>query len=492
MNHPIRIYENNINRMLSTRIRLLGMALFTISMTLLTACRPFEVSAVVEPNTSASNTNGAFDVSIDIEPDVVQALDAVAASALNPLEGEPEQESTRQATLAVASSSGSVASTTNPPLEPTIVQAVLTPSFPSLTTLVTLNVRTGPATEYARVGGILPGKTVQVVGRNAQATWWQIVWPRGSAQRAWVSANASYGTAHNVTGLSVVAVPPVPEPQPVQQPRLVYHSNRYGENSLFLHELQSNQLRQLSGGIRVDDSLVAASPDGSKLAFVSDRSGNPEIFVMELDESGQYGRSLRRLTATAGKELWPSWSPGGKQIAFDSDRDGNREIYIMDADGRNIIRVTHHNAEDGGPSWSPDGRRLVFHSDRDGNHEIYTMNVDGSDVRRLTNHPANEWAPAWSPDGTQIAFMSYRDGSAEIYVMDAQGGNLGNLTNHPAEDAVPVWSPDGKQIAFESQRDGNLEIYVMNATGGELKRVTYSSANDGRPAWLVNGADTSR
>ena len=175
------------------------------------------------------------------------------------------------------------------------------------------------------------------------------------------------------------------------------------------------------------------------------------------------------------------------QIAFMSNRDGNWEIYVMDAEG-NQRRLTNNRDNDYTPSWSPDGKRIVFRSDRDGNWEIYVMDADGGNQQRLTNNPGRDWSPSWSPDGKRIAFTSDRDGrfNYEIYVIDANGGNLQNLTNNPGEDRSPSWSPDGERIVFSAGRDGHvenkfgitLEIYVMDADGGNQQRLTENRNND--------------
>ena len=89
--------------------------------------------------------------------------------------------------------------------------------------------------------------------------------------------------------------------------------------------------------------------------------------------------------------------PAGNRIAFVSNRDGNFEIYVMDADGSNQTRLTNDPGWDTMPAWSPDGSRLAFGSDRDGNAEIYVMDADGSNQRNLTNNPAWDGDPAWSP-----------------------------------------------------------------------------------------------
>ncbi|MEE8369222.1 MAG: hypothetical protein V3S00_00470, partial [Dehalococcoidia bacterium] len=116
-----------------------------------------------------------------------------------------------------------------------------------------------------------------------------------------------------------------------------------------------------------------------------------------------------RFGATAAA---PAQAQETGKIAFVSDRDGNLEIYAMNADGSGQTNLTGGSD----PAWSPDGSRIAFTSDRDGNGEIYSMEADGSGLTRLTNNPAFDGASAWSPDGSRIAFTSRRDGNLEVYV----------------------------------------------------------------------------
>src|SRR5215213_6266702 len=135
------------------------------------------------------------------------------------------------------------------------------------------------------------------------------------------------------------------------------------------------------------------------------------------------------------------------KIAFLSYRDGNGEIYAMNADGTGQTNISNNTASDTDPDWSPDGTKLIFSSDRDGRIQIYIMNADGSGQMNLSNSPYNDGgSPSWSPDGTKIAFSSDRDGNQEIYVMNADGTNQTRLTNNPAYEIVPAWSPDGSKI----------------------------------------------
>ncbi len=206
------------------------------------------------------------------------------------------------------------------------------------------------------------------------------------------------------------------------------------------------------------DGVPRWSPDGSQLAFVSERDGGNEIYTLGAD-------GVRRLTYSAETDTAPTWSPDGERIAFVSRRDGNYEVYVMKSDGTAQTNLTRHASDDSGPAWSPDGKRIAFDSYRDGQQRIYVMNSDGTGVTRLSNGRYDH-KPAWSPDGKQIAFTSMRDGNYEIYVMNADGSNPRRLTNNTQPDTGAIWSPDGARIAYCSYTPGiRYRIYVMNADG---------------------------
>ncbi len=153
----------------------------------------------------------------------------------------------------------------------------------------------------------------------------------------------------------------------------------------------------------------------------------------------KYG-SVTQLTYNEAEDSMASWAPDGR-IWFISDRDGDPEIYVMNFDGSGVTQLTHNEAGDGSPSWSPDGQRIAFTSHQDGDAEIYVMNSDGTEVRQLTHNQALDGRPIWSPNGRHIAFTSDRDGDAEIYVMNSDGTEVRQLTHNEAEDFVQNWLP---------------------------------------------------
>ncbi|HYE86876.1 MAG TPA: hypothetical protein VEA16_11010, partial [Vicinamibacterales bacterium] len=200
---------------------------------------------------------------------------------------------------------------------------------------------------------------------------------------------------------------------------------------------------------------------------------------------------------------YPNWSPDGRRIVYQSNRSGNSEIYVMNADGTGVLRLTDHQAVDENPAWSPDGRRIAFRSYRDGNAEIYTMAPDGSGLRNLTNHPADDIHPYWSPDGSRIVFNSTRapiDGKPvlTIFSMRSDGSDVRQISRDGFEETYAQLSPDASRIVLRRRLEeetpgwernpGNSEIYVMNADGSNARRLTHHPGFDGWPSWSPDGA----
>ena len=268
---------------------------------------------------------------------------------------------------------------------------------------------------------------------------------------------------------------------------------RDGKVAIYAMNPDGSGVKQLTNH-NADDSHPDLSPDGQRIAFISNRDGNFEIYAMNAD-----GSDVIRLTNNAAADLQPAWSPDGQRIVYVSNRYDDRsdsllatEIHVMNSDGSDLIRLVNDDAWQSAPAWSPDGQRIAFASrGRDGNSEIYAANADGTEITQLTNHDAGDWQPAWSPDGRRIAFVSDRDADrsgypsdSEIYSMNADGSDLTRLTHNDLTNRSPVWSPDGRRIAFSASRGhAHSSIWTMNADGSEIRQF-FGGHN---PIWSPDG-----
>jgi Tol biopolymer transport system component len=219
-----------------------------------------------------------------------------------------------------------------------------------------------------------------------------------------------------------------------------------------------------------------------RIAFVGGSGKDADIFVIYSNGTGS-----TRITTATGADLDPAWSPDGSKIAFASERDGNFEIYSMSSSGENPVRLTQNPASDSRPAWSPDGSRIAFVSNRDGNSEIYVMNADGTNQLRLTSNLAVDSDPDWSPDGTRIAFSSERE-IGGIWIMSADGSDASRITSNVRGDYQPAWSPDGSRIAFSRGLSAtSRDIYFVSSDGSSIVPFVTDRENASDPSWSPDG-----
>jgi Tol biopolymer transport system component len=217
----------------------------------------------------------------------------------------------------------------------------------------------------------------------------------------------------------------------------------------------------------------AWSPDGTRIAFTSDRTGKSGIYVMRAD-----GTQTRRLSISKDGDVRPSWSPDGQKIVF--ARSGRGRLYIIDADGRHLRALTQGVAvSDADPAWSPDGKTIAFvrRPLGGGSAAIYLISWDGHGLCRLTPFTRSVYGPAWSPDGTKITYTNRERSGFAIAVVDADGTGRRTLTREWL-DFTPAWSADGTKIVFARE----ATLYEMNPDGSGVRRLTRGTIDDS-PAW---------
>jgi hypothetical protein len=259
--------------------------------------------------------------------------------------------------------------------------------------------------------------------------------------------------------------------------KIAYVSFRDGNAEIYVMEGDDSSPERLTNHPEIDD-WPAWSPDGSKIAFSRYSGGKPDIYVMNANGSMQTNLT----NDPAALDSNPDWSPDGSRITFTSNRGGGKlQIWAMKADGSDFVQLTNTTQLNSSPDWSPNGNYIVFESMRDGQREIYVMNADGAGQTRLTTG-GNNYGPKWSPDGAWIAFSS----SDGIWKMKADGTSLTQLTTNAGPmifDSHPDWSPDGAWIVFDSKRDGNNDLWVVTAGGAGLEKLTTHSSADTNSDW---------
>ena len=255
-------------------------------------------------------------------------------------------------------------------------------------------------------------------------------------------------------------------------------------------------LAVVAGLLASSPAQATVSGDNGRIAFVTDRDGNAEIYVMNAD-----GTDPVNLTNDPAADTAPNWSADGGQITFVSDRDGDGAIFVMDDGGSYLLRL----AAGGDPAWSPNGTRIAFTSGAD----IHVMNVDGSGATRVTDSASDPdlppWAltvayeaPAWSPDGSRLAFIRTVTGptptarSAELFVLDVGGGAPPVLLAGAGWGSDPPdWSPDGTQIAVTrmSVQSTSAAVVVVNSDGTGTATIPTPPGytHSQQPAWSPDG-----
>ncbi len=228
------------------------------------------------------------------------------------------------------------------------------------------------------------------------------------------------------------------------------------------------------------DGSIALFPslslDGKRLAYVSYRSGHPNVVIR-----GEDGLILGS-TQFKGTTTSPSVAPDGR-IVFSSSKDGDSmELYVANGDGSNARRLTRTRSVNISPRWNPaTGREIAFVSDRGGAPQIYLIGADGANERPLLNMGGQMDSPAWSPDGRFIAFTwDGGGGTFNICLADVASGQVLKLTRE-GRNENPTWSPDSRHIAFQSNRTSRWEIWAMHIDGSESRQLTRTGGRS--PSW---------
>jgi len=273
--------------------------------------------------------------------------------------------------------------------------------------------------------------------------------------------------------------------------QIAFASNRSGAPQIFVVNVDGSRAQQVTN--MADGACQPDwSPDGLRIVFISpclertDLYPASSLFIVNADGSG-----LTALPTVAGGDFDPAWSPDGGRIAFTSLRDGYSQVYVLNLADLTTTRLTEASSDiqSRQPAWSPAGTQIVYTVRRLGVLQIWVMSDAGRGAIQLVRSGSENWdyLPAWSPDGETILFTQSSGKQALGWLMsiryeERQGGDADFVANGVfAMDAA--YSPDGLWIAFESSDGVNYDIYGMGVDGKGRARLTTDPAMDFDPAW---------
>jgi TolB protein len=270
----------------------------------------------------------------------------------------------------------------------------------------------------------------------------------------------------------------------IAETKIYFVSSRSGSKEIWAMDYDGQNQHAIThlGTISLSPRI---SPDNTRLAFASmGREGwSIRMFSLELN------RMVAFPAGTAGgSNLSPAWSADGSKIAFSSARTGDPEIWVSDPSGGNLRRLTSFRGPDVAPTFNPrTNAQLAWVSGRTGLPQIYTMDLDGGNVQRITDG-GYAVSPSWSPNGQLLAYSWNRKygpgdpGGVDIHVIDIASKQYLQLTHESGSNDYPSWAPDGRHLVFERTIGGKTQIWTMLADGTQQHQLT-TTGNNFMPNW---------
>lgn len=270
----------------------------------------------------------------------------------------------------------------------------------------------------------------------------------------------------------------------IAETKIYFVSSRSGTKEIWAMDYDGQNQHAIThlGTISLSPRI---SPDNTRLAFASlGRDGwDIRMYSLELNRMVAFPAGV-----TGGSNLSPAWSADGTKIAFSTARTGDPEIFSADAGGGNMRRLTTFRGPDVAPTWNPrTNAQLAWVSGRTGLPQIYTMDQDGTNVQRITDG-GYAVSPSWSPNGQLLAYSWNRKygpgdpGGVDIHVIDIASKKYLQLTHESGSNDYPFWAPDGRHLVFERTIGGKSQIWSMLADGTEQHQLT-NTGNNFMPNW---------
>jgi len=231
---------------------------------------------------------------------------------------------------------------------------------------------------------------------------------------------------------------------------ILFVSYKTGQSKIFMASLKEGGEPQRFSTLKGNQLMPAINKDRDKVAFISDYTANPDLFLQgfSLEEGGSVGKPQQVYSTHQATQGTPSFNPEGTQIAFVSNKDGSPRIYVIDIpepgtklkDIRACL-ITKHNKESTAPAWSPDGTKLAYCSMTNGTRQIWIYDFTKKEERQLTQGPGNKENPAWAPNNLHLIFNSTGHDGSDLYVVNLNQPAAWKISAGAGEKRFPNWEP---------------------------------------------------
>lgn len=281
----------------------------------------------------------------------------------------------------------------------------------------------------------------------------------GASSLDWVTevweSDYDGANAHQITKHAGLCVTPtyVPSVHGERCHHLLYVCYQVGQPKIYTTSVDNNEAKRLTY-MRGNQLMPVISPQKNQMAFISDITGNPDLFVQDFSlEQGLIGKPRQVFCAAQAAQGTPTYSPDGKQLAFVSNKDGTPRIYVLTIPRAgasikeiNPTLISKQNRNNTCPAWSPDGTKIAYSASTGGVRQIWIYDFTTGKETQLTEGYGHKENPTWAPDSLHLMFNSSTATDSDLFLINLNQKKAVKITNGPGEKRFPAWEPTTRKV----------------------------------------------